>query len=44
MWSVTYKTYIGGVESFAWRRFTSRANATTFAKSVGGTVERRASK
>lgn len=41
MWSVTYQTYLGGVKSLACRRFTSKANATTFARSVGGTVERR---
>jgi hypothetical protein len=41
MWSVTYITYMGGVESLACRRFTTKANAATFARKVGGTVEKR---
>ena len=40
MFTVTYKTYIGGVESYAYRRFTNRANATTFARKTGGTIEK----
>jgi len=40
MYTVTYKTYLGGVESYAYRRFTNRANATTFARKTGGTIER----
>ena len=40
MFTVTYKTYIGGVESYAYRRFTNRANASTFARKTGGTIER----
>jgi hypothetical protein len=41
MWSVTYTTYMGGIESLACRRFTSKAGATTFARKVNGTVEKR---
>jgi hypothetical protein len=40
MYTVTYKTYLGGVESYAYRRFTNRANATTFARKTGGTIQR----
>ena len=40
MYTVTYKTYMSGVESYAYRRFTNRANASTFARKVGGTIER----
>lgn len=40
MFTVTYKTYLGGVESYAYRRFTNRANATTFARKTGGTIEK----
>jgi hypothetical protein len=40
MFTVTYKTYMGGVESYAYRRFTNRANATTFARKTGGTIEK----
>ena len=40
MYTVTYKTYIGGVESYAYRRFTNKANATTFARKMGGTIEK----
>ena len=40
MFTVTYKTYIGGVESYAYRRFTNRANASTFARKVAGTIEK----
>ena len=40
MYTVTYKTYMGGVESYAYRRFTNRANATTFARKTGGTIEK----
>jgi nitrous oxide reductase accessory protein NosL len=40
MFTVIYKTYIGGVESYAYRRFTNRANATTFARKTGGTIEK----
>ena len=40
MFTVTYKTYIGGVESYAYRRFTNRDNASTFARKTGGTIER----
>lgn len=41
MYSVTYITYIGGIESLACRRFTSKAGATTFARKVNGIVEKR---
>jgi len=41
MWSVTYITYMGGIESQACRRFTTKANASTFARKVGGTIEKR---
>jgi len=41
MWSVTYTTYMGGIESLACRRFTNKARATTFARKVNGTVEKR---
>jgi hypothetical protein len=41
MWSVTYTTYLGGIESLACRRFTTKAHATTFARKVGGNVEKR---
>jgi hypothetical protein len=41
MYAVTYTTYMGGIESLACRRFTSRASATTFARKVGGTIEKR---
>jgi hypothetical protein len=41
MYSVTYMTYLGGFESQACRRFTTKANATTFARKVGGTIEKR---
>jgi hypothetical protein len=41
MYSVTYITYMGGVESLACRRFTSKAGATTFARKVNGTIEKR---
>lgn len=41
MYSVTYTTYMGGIESLACRRFTTKANATTFARKVNGTVEKR---
>ena len=41
MWSVTYTTYMGGIESQACRRFTTKANASTFARKVCGTVEKR---
>ena len=40
MFTVIYKTYISGVESYAYRRFTNRANATTFARKVAGTIEK----
>ena len=40
MFTVTYKTYTGGVESYAYLRFTNRANATTFARKTGGTIEK----
>ena len=40
MFTVTYKTYIGGVESYAYRRFINRANASTFARKTGGTIEK----
>jgi len=41
MFTVIYKTYMGGIESLACRRFTTKANATTFARKVGGTIEKR---
>jgi hypothetical protein len=41
MYSVTYITYMGGIESQACRRFTSKAGATTFARKVNGTIEKR---
>ena len=41
MYSVTYITYMGGIESLACRRFTSKAGATTFARKVKGTIEKR---
>ena len=41
MWSVTYITYMGGIESLACRRFTTKAGATTFARKVKGTIEKR---
>ena len=40
MYRVTYMTYLGGIESQACRRFTNRANATTFARQTGGTIEK----
>lgn len=40
MYTVIYKTYIRSVESYAYRRFTNRANATTFARKTGGTIEK----
>ena len=40
MFTVIYKTYMGGVESYVYRRFTNRANATTFARKTGGTIEK----
>jgi hypothetical protein len=40
MYTVTYITYLGGVESYAYRRFTNHANATTFARQTGGTIEK----
>jgi hypothetical protein len=40
MYTVTYITYLGGVESYAYRRFTNRANATTFARQTGGTIQK----
>jgi hypothetical protein len=40
MYTVTYKTYLGGVESYAYRRFTNKANAATFARKTGGTIEK----
>jgi hypothetical protein len=44
MWAVTYTTYLGGIESLACRRFTTKARATTFAKQVNGTLEKRSFK
>jgi hypothetical protein len=41
MWSVTYTTYLMGIESLACRRFTTKAGATTFARKVKGTIEKR---
>jgi hypothetical protein len=41
MYSVTYITYMGGIESLACRKFTSKAGATTFARKVNGTIEKR---
>ena len=41
MWSVTYQTYLGGIESLACRRFTTKAGAITFARKVNGTIEKR---
>lgn len=40
MYTVTYKTYMGGIESYAYRRFTNKASAATFARKTGGTIER----
>jgi hypothetical protein len=40
MYRVTYNTYLGGIESQACRRFTTRAAASTFARLVGGQVEK----
>ena len=40
MYTVTYKTYLGGIESYAYRRFTNRANAATFARKTGGTIQK----
>jgi hypothetical protein len=40
MYTVIYITYMGGVESYAYRRFTTRAHATTFARKTGGTIEK----
>jgi hypothetical protein len=40
MYTVVYRTYMGGVESYAYRRFTNRANAATFARKMRGTIER----
>jgi hypothetical protein len=40
MFTVIYKTYLSGVESYAYRRFTNRANAATFARKMRGTIER----
>ena len=40
MYTVIYITYMGGVESYAYRRFTNKANATTFARKVAGTIEK----
>ena len=40
MFTVIYKTYMGGVESYAYRRFTNKTNATTFARKVAGTIEK----
>jgi hypothetical protein len=41
MYRVIYTCYLGGIESQACRRFTSRAAAATFARAVNGTVEKR---
>jgi hypothetical protein len=41
MWSVIYTTYMGGIESQACRRFNTKAHATTFARKVNGTIEKR---
>lgn len=41
MYSVTYTTYLGGIESLACKRFKTKALALVFAKGVRGTVERR---
>ena len=41
MYSVTYITYMGGIESQACRRFTTKANALTFARKVNGIIEKR---
>jgi nitrous oxide reductase accessory protein NosL len=40
MYTVVYKTYMGGVESYAYRRFINRASATTFARKTGGKIEK----
>jgi hypothetical protein len=40
MYRVTYITYLGGIESQACRRFSTRAAAVTFARLVRGTVEK----
>jgi hypothetical protein len=40
MFTVIYKTYLSGIESYAYRRFTNRANAATFARKMRGTIER----
>lgn len=41
MYSVIYTTYMGGIESQACRRFNIKAHATTFARKVNGTIEKR---
>ena len=41
MYSVIYTTYTGGIESLACRKFSTKASATTFAKKVNGTIEKR---
>jgi hypothetical protein len=41
MYSVIYITFMGGIESQACRRFNTRAHATTFARKVNGTIEKR---
>ena len=41
MYSVTYTTYAMGVESQACRKFSTKAGATTFARKVNGTIEKR---
>jgi hypothetical protein len=41
MYRVIYITFLGGIESQACRRFTTRAAAATFARLVHGTMEKR---
>jgi hypothetical protein len=40
MYRVNYITYMGGVESYAYRRFNVKAAAVTFARAVNGTIEK----
>ena len=40
MYCVIYLTYLGGVESYAYRRFTNSYKAKSFARLVNGTVEK----
>ena len=40
MYRVIYTTYLGGIQSQACRRFTTRAGAATFSRQVKGTIEK----